>query len=139
MDAEIEDILKKAKTIAIVGLSDKPERESYGVALYLKNAGYKIIPVTPNIAEWHGIKAYASVLDIKEKIDVVDVFRRNEFVEELVDEVLKMKQKPFAIWMQLGVVNEEAAEKARNAGITVVMDRCMRTEHRLMVQRASES
>ena len=128
---EIEKILKESKTIAVVGLSDKPERDSYDVAQYLQNAGYNIIPVNPNIKEWNGIKAYANLLEILDsiKIDAVDIFRRSEFVEEIIDQVLKMKNKPKAIWLQLGIENERAAEKARNFGIIVIQNKCMKIEH----------
>ena len=128
----IHRILKESKTIAVVGLSDKQDRDSYLVAKYLKENGYRIIPINPNISEWMGIKAYASLKDVpaKEKIDAVDIFRRSEFVSEIVNEAIETKAK--AIWMQLGVVNEEAARKAEDAGLLVVMDRCMRIEHRKM-------
>ncbi|HLC69157.1 MAG TPA: CoA-binding protein [Candidatus Bilamarchaeaceae archaeon] len=131
---EIEHILKSAKTIAVVGLSDKPERDSYIVAEYLQNAGYEIIPVNPNIREWKGIKAYASLLDVKEKIDVVDIFRRSEFIEEIVDQALAMKNKPTVIWMQLGIQNERAAEEARSAGMIVIQNKCMKIEHEKFIK-----
>jgi hypothetical protein len=129
---DIEKILKSAKTIAVVGLSDKPERDSYDVAEYLQNFGYKIIPVNPNISEWKGIKAYASLLDVKEKVDVVDIFRRSEFVEEIVGQASTLHPLPKAIWMQLGIENEKAAEKAKRAGLVVIQNRCMKTEHETM-------
>ena len=125
---EIGALLQRAKTIAVVGLSDSPLRPSYGVSAYLQQYGYRIIPVNPNIKGALGEKAVASLSDIKEKIDVVDVFRRSEFVQEVVDEAIKLGIP--AIWMQEGVIHEPAAEKARNAGIFVVMDRCMLKEHR---------
>ena len=127
---DIGSILKH-KTIAVVGLSDKPERASYDVASYLLSQGYRIIPVNPNIKEWKGIKAYPSLSAIPKdiRIDVVDIFRRSEFVPPIVDEAITIGAK--AIWMQLGVINEEAAEKARSAGLEVVMDRCMKVEHSL--------
>ena len=123
----MKEILKNAKTIAVVGLSDKPERESHKVARYLLEHGYKVIPVNPNIEEWHGMRSYKSLLNIKERIDIVDIFRRSEFVPEIVDQAIQIKAP--VVWMQLGIVNEEAAEKAREAGITVIMDRCIRIEH----------
>ena len=124
---DISEILKNSKTIAVVGLSGRPERASYDVASYLLSHGYTIIPVNPNISEWKGIRSYPSLLEIPDKIDVVDIFRRSEFVPEIVDQAIKIKAK--VVWMQLGVVHEEAAEKARNAGLDVVMDKCMKVEH----------
>jgi len=128
----IRRILKESKTIAVVGLSDKPDRESYLVAKYLKENGYRIIPINPNISKWMGEKVYASLKEVpaKEKIDVVDIFRRSEFVHEIVDEAIRIKAK--AVWMQLGVLDENAAQKAEAAGLLVVMDKCMRIEHRKM-------
>ncbi len=124
---EIAAILRNSKVIAVVGLSDKPDRPSYDVASYLMAHGYKIIPVNPNITEWKGLKAYASLSDVKEKIDVVDIFRKSEDVSPVVVEAINIGAK--AVWMQLGIVNEEAARKARAAGLRVVMDRCMKIEH----------
>lgn len=125
----IPEILRNSKVIAVVGLSDKPERPSYGVASYLLEHGYTIIPVNPNIGAWKGLKAYASLADIPKsvRVDVVDIFRKSEDVPPVVDEAIKIKAK--AVWMQLGVVNEAAAAKARAAGLNVVMDRCMKIEH----------
>ena len=128
-DAErITELLKTAKTIAVVGLTDSPMRPSYGVAHYMRSWGYRIIPVNPNIAQWQGEKAYASLLDIPQKVDIVNVFRRPDAVPGVVDQAIQIKAP--AIWMQEGVVNEEAAEKARQAGMFVVMDRCILKEHR---------
>jgi len=128
----IADLLKRSKTIAVVGLSDNPLRPSHGVAAYMQSHGYRIIPVNPQIEESLGEKAYASLLDVPEKdvpqkIDIVDIFRRPEFVEEIVDQAIQLKVP--AIWMQEDVIHEKAAEKARNAGIFVVMDRCILKEH----------
>jgi uncharacterized protein len=125
---EIGALLKRAKTIAVVGLSDSPLRPSYGVSAYLQQYGYRIIPVNPNIQGALGEKAVASLADVKEKIDIVDIFRRSELVEEVVDEAIRLGVP--AIWMQEGVVHERAAQKARQSGIFVVMDRCMLKEHR---------
>lgn len=125
---EIGALLKRAKTIAVVGLSDSPLRPSYGVSAYLQQYGYRIIPVNPNIQGALGEKAVGRLSDIKERIDVVDIFRRSELVEEVVDEAITLGVP--AIWMQEGVVHEQAAQKARHAGIFVVMDRCMLKEHR---------
>lgn len=124
----ITDLLKKAKTIAVVGLSSSPLRPSYGVSAYLQGQGYRIIPVNPEIKGALGEKAYASLSDVPEKIDIVDVFRRSEFVPQLVDEAIKLKVP--AIWLQEGVIHEQAAQKARKAGLLVVMDRCLLKEHR---------
>ena len=115
------------KTIAVVGISDDPERPSHFVASFLESHGYKIIPVNPKLTEWEGKKCYPDLLSIPEKVDVVDIFRRSEAVPPIVDEAIKIKAK--AVWMQEGIVNEEAAAKARDAGIEVVMDRCMKKEY----------
>jgi predicted CoA-binding protein len=124
----IAELLKKAKTIAVVGLSDNPLRPSHGVAAYMQSHGYRIIPVNPKIAECLGEKAYATVLDVPEKIDIVNIFRRPEYVEEVVDQAIQLKVP--AVWMQEEVIHDKAAEKARKAGIFVVMDRCILMEHR---------
>ena len=124
----ITEMLKKAKTIAVVGLSDSPFRASHGVSAYMQSQGYKIVPVNPTIESALGEDSYKSLLDVKEKIDIVDVFRRPEFVPEIVDQAIQLTVP--VIWMQEGVVHEAAAEKARKAGITVIMDRCILKEHR---------
>ena len=124
----IGELLKKARNIAVVGLSDNPLRPSHGVAAYLQSQGYRIIPVNPTITDALGEPSHTSLLEVKEKIDVVDIFRRPEFVPEIVDQAIRLKVP--AIWMQEGVVHEQAAEKARRAGIFVVMDHCMLKEHR---------
>lgn len=125
---EISEVLKHAKTIAVVGLSSSPLRPSYGVAAYLQTHGYRIIPVNPNIKGALGEKAYATLADVPEKIDLVNVFRRPEFVPEVVDQAIALKVPAF--WMQEDVVHDAAAAKARKAGIFVVMDRCILKEHR---------
>jgi predicted CoA-binding protein len=125
---QITELLKNAKNIAVVGLSSSPIRPSYGVAAYMQTQGYKIIPVNPEIKGALGEKAYSSLSELSEKIDIVNVFRRPEFVPALVDEAIRLK--PAAIWMQEGVSHEAAAEKARKAGIFVVQDRCILKEHR---------
>lgn len=124
----ITELLNTAKTIAVVGLADSPLRPSYGVSHYMRSQGYRIIPVNPNIEEWEGEKAYPSLLDVPEKIDIVNVFRRPDAVPEVVEHAIQIKAP--AIWMQEGVIHEEAAEKARRTGIFVVMDRCILKEHR---------
>jgi predicted CoA-binding protein len=124
----IYDLLQRIKTIAVVGLSDSPVRPSHGVSAYMQAAGYRIIPVNPQIAEALGAKSYPSLLDVPGKIDLVNVFRRPEYVDQIVDQSIQLKIP--AIWLQEGVVNERAAAKARSAGIFVVMDRCVLKEHR---------
>jgi predicted CoA-binding protein len=124
----IADLLHTSKTIAVVGLSDNPMKPSYGVSQYMQSQGYKIIPVNPQADEVLGEKSYPSLLDIPEKIDIVDVFRRPDAVPEIVDQAIQLKVP--AIWLQETVVHEEAAQKARAAGIFVVMDKCILKEHR---------
>lgn len=114
------------KTIAVVGISDNPEKPSNFVAKFLEKHGYKIIPVNPNLTKWEGKKCYPDLLSIPVKVDVVDIFRRPEAVPPIVDEAIAIKAK--VVWMQEGIVNEEAAAKAREAGLEVVMDRCMKKE-----------
>jgi len=128
MDDRIHELLSKTKTIAVVGLSDSPLRPSHGVSAYMQSQGYRIIPVNPQIEESLGEKSYASLLDVPEKIDLVDVFRRAEFVDEIVDQAIQLKIP--AIWLQEDVINERAAGRARTAGMFVVMDRCILKEHR---------
>jgi predicted CoA-binding protein len=124
----IRDLLENAKTVAVVGLSSSPLRPSYGVAAYLQQQGYRIIPVNPTINGALGEKAYPTLKDVPEKIDIVDVFRRPEYVDEIVDQAIALKIP--AIWLQETVVNAAAAERAQQAGITVVMDKCILKEHR---------
>jgi hypothetical protein len=124
----ILELLTRAKTIAVVGLSDSPLRPSYGVSAYMQAQGYKIIPVNPTISEALGEKSYASLLEVPEKIDIVNVFRRPEFVNEVVEHAIQLKVP--AIWMQEEVINEAAAARARKAGIFVAMDLCILKEHK---------
>jgi len=124
----ISELLRNAKTIAVVGLSDNPLRPSYGVSAYMQSHGYQIIPVNPQTDHVLGEKSYASLLDIPGQIDIVDIFRRSEFVPDIVDQAIQREAK--CVWMQEGVVHEKAAEKARHAGIFVVMDSCILKEHR---------
>ena len=126
----IAELLQRAHNIAVVGISGNPMRPSYSVSAYMQQHGYRIIPVNPQLISCLGEKAYASVLDVPEAIDVVNIFRRPEFVDEIVDQAIQRKVP--AIWMQEDVVQEHAAEKARRAGIFVVMDRCILKEHRAM-------
>ena len=126
--SSIEDLLKRAKTIAVVGLSSNPMRASHGVSAYMQSQGYRVIPVNPQEEFVLGEKSYESLLDVPEKVDIVDVFRRSEFVPEIVDQAIQIKAP--AIWLQEGVIHEAAADKARQAGIFVVMDLCILKEHR---------
>ena len=125
----VTELLTRAKTIAVVGLSNDPLRPSHGVSAYMQSQGYRIIPVNPQIESSLGEKAFASLLEVSERIDIVNIFRRPEFVEEIVDQAIQLKVP--AIWMQEDVIHEKAAEKARQAGIFVVMDRCILQEHRI--------
>jgi predicted CoA-binding protein len=126
MSAE-EEILNFSRVVAVVGLSSKPDRPSYRVASYLKEQGYKIIPVNPGEKEISGELCYPDLASIPEPVDVVDIFRRSEDVPPIVEEAIRIGAK--AVWMQEGVINEEAAARAREAGLGVVMDKCMRKEH----------
>jgi uncharacterized protein len=130
-DSVLKEILLSAKTIASVGVSSNPNKESYRIAAYLKAQGYRLIPVNPTVSEIMGEKSYPDLQSIPEKIDVVQVFRRPEDVPPVVDDAIKAGAK--VVWMQEGIVNEEAAEKARNAGLQVVMDTCMRVAHRSLI------
>ena len=124
----VAQILRSAKTIAVVGLSSNPMRASHGVAEYLKTAGYRIIPVNPNETEVLGEKAYARLEDIPEQVDVVDVFRRAEEVPSVAQSAIRIGAK--VLWMQLGIENAAAAEKARAAGLVVVENSCLMVEHK---------
>src|SRR5882762_4464080 len=124
----ITDLLKRPRTIAVVGLSNSPLRPSHGVSAYMQIQGYRIIPVNPNIRGSLGEKAYASLLDVPEKIDIVNIFRRPEFVEAVVDQAIQLKVP--AVWMQEEVIHEKAAERARRAGVFVVMNQCILKEHK---------
>lgn len=123
-------ILAAAKTIAVVGLSNKPDRPSNGIAAYLKAQGYRIIPVNPTIQEALGERAYTSLREIPERVDVVQIFRRSADVPPIVDDAIAIRAS--VVWMQEGIVHEEAAARAQAAGLTVVMDRCMRATHRVL-------
>ena len=124
----IRELLQRAKTIAVVGLSDSPLRPSHGVSAYMQSRGYRIIPVNPTISEALGEKSYASLLDVPEKIDIVNIFRRPAYVDEIVEQAIQLKIP--AVWMQEEVINEAAAAKARQAGLFVAMDLCILNEHR---------
>jgi len=129
--ASIRELLRAARVIAVVGLSGDRRRPSYGVSQYMQRAGYRIIPVNPNESEVLGERAHPSLETVPEKIDIVDIFRRSEFVPEIVDQAIRVGAT--AVWMQEGVVDEEAAARARAAGLTVVMDRCILKEHRRLL------
>lgn len=124
----IAELLKKSKTIAVVGLSSRRFRPSYGVSEYMQRQGYRIIPVNPNERQVLGETSYPRLEDVPVAVDIVNIFRRPEYVPEIVESAIKIKAK--AVWMQEGVVHEEAAERARQAGLIVVMDRCILKEHR---------
>ena len=130
-DEMMKDILVSAKTIASVGLSSNTQKESYWIVSYLKDQGYRIIPVNPTADEILGEKAYPDLESIAEKIDVVQVFRKPDDVPPVVDSAIKVGAR--VVWMQEGIVNEEAAQKAREAGLQVVMDACMRATHRRLI------
>lgn len=131
VDQEVTDVAEKilasAKTIAVVGLSPDPRRPSHGVARYLQRAGYRIIPVNPNVDEVLGEHAYPDLRQVPDPVDVVEVFRRSEFVGPIVDDAIAIKAR--ALWLQDGVVDEEAAARARGFGLDVVMDDCMMRRH----------
>ena len=129
---QIAEILRIGRTIAVVGLSAKRYRPSYGVAEYMQRAGYRIIPVNPHETEVLGEKCYPDVESVPEPIDIVDIFRRSEFVPEIVEAAIRKGAK--AIWMQEGVIHEEAARRAKEAGLEVVMDRCILKDHRRLAQ-----
>src|SRR5262245_12577330 len=125
---EIGRLLERVKTIAVVGLSDDPGRISHSVTAYMQSQGYRIIPVNPLIESSLGEKAYSSLSAVPEKIDLVNVFRRPEFVPGVVEETIRLKIP--ALWLQEGVIHEAAAKDARSAGVFVIMDRCILKEHR---------
>ena len=127
---DIAGLLRTARVIAVVGLSGDDMRPSYGVAEYMQRAGYRIIPVNPNETEVLGEKSYARLEDVPEKIDIVDIFRRSEYVRGVVDSAIRVGAK--AVWMQEGVIDQNAAEVARAAGLDVVMDRCILKDHRAL-------
>ena len=133
---QIKDILKRYKVIAVVGLSKEPEKDSHKVSAYLKQHGYRIIPINPFVDEVLGEKSYPSLLEIpseiQKTIEIVDIFRPAKDAPPIVEQAIKLKQtygKPFVVWMQLGIVNEQAAEAAKRVGLIVVMDKCLMVEH----------
>ncbi|MCK9407826.1 MAG: CoA-binding protein [Bacteriovoracaceae bacterium] len=130
-DQEIKKLLIDAKTIAVVGASPKPWRDSGAIAEFLKNKGYKVYPVNPQYQEVLGMKCYPDLKSVPEKIDIVDIFRNPDEVEPVIDEAITVGAN--AVWMQLNVVNETAAGKAEKAGLAVVMDRCIAVEYRALI------
>jgi len=144
LDREVQSILSKYRTVAVVGLSKDPNKDSHAVASYLKSEGYQIIPVNPFCDEVLGKKCYESLLETPEDIvkstDIVDIFRRSSDVPPIVEQAIQLRKKygkPEVIWMQLGIVNEEAAKAARDNGMIVIMDRCMKIEHARIKSRAT--
>ncbi len=129
-DQEIYEILVNAKIIAMVGASGNPEKTSHGIMKKLQSVGYRVIPVNPNEQEVLGEKCYASLLDIPEKIDIVNVFRRPEITEPIANEAIQIKAK--VLWLQLGIINVETARIAKQGGITVVMDACIAVMHAIL-------
>lgn len=123
----ISEILKGSRTIAVVGLSRRQHRPSFGVSQYMQSAGYRIIPVNPFESEVLGEKSYARLEDVSEKVDIVDIFRRSEFVPEIVESAIRIAAR--VVWMQEGVIHAEAAERARRAGLLVVVNSCILKEH----------
>jgi len=130
---QLTEILQQSHTIAVVGLSGKRFRPSYGVAEYMQRAGYRIIPVNPQEREVLGEKSYPNLDSVPEAIDIVDIFRRSEFVPEIVEAAIRKGAK--VIWMQEGVIHEDAAHRAMDAGLTVVMDRCILKDHRRLASQ----
>jgi predicted CoA-binding protein len=133
-DEEVVELLKSAKTVAVVGISHKEDRDSYKVAKYLKEHGYKIIPVNPKYKEVLGEPCYPDLKSVPEKIDVVDIFRNIDAIPGIVDEAINVGAG--AVWMQLGLAHNESAEKARQAGLKVVMNKCMKIEHQRLLSSA---
>ncbi|MEE9285954.1 MAG: CoA-binding protein [Dehalococcoidia bacterium] len=132
----IEQILRESKTVAVVGLSPNHHRDSHSVAEYLQRQGYRVVPVNPNVEEVLGLKCYPDLRSIPEPVDLVDVFRRSEEVPSIAREAVAIKAK--ALWLQLGVVSQEAAEIARRGGLDVVMDRCTHAEHARLVREGPD-
>ena len=129
-ETKIKEILENSRTIAVVGLSDKPDRDSYRVAQYLKDHGYTIIPVNPAKTEILGEKSYPDLSSIPSGVDIVDIFRNIEAIPGIVDEAIQIKAK--VVWMQLGLAHNESARKAREAGLIVVQSKCLKIEHSRM-------
>lgn len=132
-DQLISELLRESKTIAVFGLSDDPGKASNQVAQYLQSQGYEIVPINPKLTTVLGRKAYPTLLDVEGPVDIVDVFRRSEQVPEVVDQVMQMNQKPKAVWIQLGIVNDEQCKRIEEAGMMAIQDACMKIEHRRLL------
>ncbi len=130
-DQRLREILARSRNVAVVGISDRPERPSNHVARYLASVGYCIFPVNPNLQSWNGLPAYATVREIGEPIDLVEIFRKAPNVPPVVDDAIAAGAR--TVWMQLGIVNEEAEQQAKNAGLDVVMNRCALVEHKRLL------
>jgi uncharacterized protein len=128
---QLEALLRNAKVIAVVGYSDTPYRTSYSIGAYLRRVGYTVYPVNPTIESVDGLRSYATLAEIPEPIDIVNVFRRAEYLQEVVEQAIAVKAK--AVWAQLGVVDETAAKRAEQAGLQMVMDRCIKVDHGLLI------
>lgn len=132
---QIKELLQQTKTIAVVGLSDKPDRTSYMVSQAMQAKGYRIIPVNPNVESVLGEKSYATLADIEEQVDIVNVFRRSEDTVPVAQETLRMKHKPKAFWLQQGISNDQAASLVQAEGIQAVMDRCIKVEDSILLPK----
>jgi predicted CoA-binding protein len=128
---DLQTLLTEARVITVVGHSDKPYRTSYDIGQYLRNVGYKVYAVNPTIEEVDGERAYPSLADVPEPIDIVNVFRRSEYLQGVVDEAIAVGAK--AVWAQLGVIDDAAAQKAEAAGLHMVMDRCIKVDHGMLI------
>ncbi len=142
IDNDLREILTKYRTVAIVGLSRDPSKDSYRVAEYLKKHGFRIVPINPFTAEVLGEKSYKSLLDmpaeVQKTLEIVDIFRPSSDVPPIVKQAIQLKKlydKPYVIWMQLGIINTQAADTARKAGLTVIMDKCMMQQHQHLFDR----
>jgi predicted CoA-binding protein len=136
MNDPVTELLRTSRTIAVVGLSSRPQRPSHGVAQYMQSAGYRIIPVNPKEKEVLGERCYARLEDVPERVDIVDIFRRSEHVPEIVKSAIQIGAR--AVWMQEGVIHPQAAEQARQAGLVVVMDSCILKEHARRLRLAGD-
>jgi predicted CoA-binding protein len=145
-EENVREILSKYRNVAVVGLSNDPTRPSYAVAEYLKDHGFRVFPVNPFVTEVLGEKSYKSLLEmpdeIQKTVEILDIFRRSEDVPAIIEQAVRIKEKYGVlqvVWMQLGVINEQAAELARKSGLTVVMDRCMKQEHHRLFSKGAHS
>jgi predicted CoA-binding protein len=134
-DPDLAELLRRTRSVAVVGISDDPSRPSHDVAQYLHSHGYAVVPINPNLSEWEGLPAYADLTSAKKAgvpIEMVDVFRRPEHVASVVDEAIRVGAR--SVWLQLGVIDAASARRAKEAGLVVVMDRCSKIEHRRLVR-----